>query len=124
MHLEDPQVRTSEAAELVRQAPLGEATLAEEPRPEQFAPPPGVKTGAPTWRSAVGLPADWRLALIIGAVVAVAIWLRFATASAEWLDEALTVNIAAAPISDLPRLLHRDGAPPLYYAALHYWIVA
>jgi hypothetical protein len=39
-----------------------------------------------------------------------------------WLDEALSVNIAELPLSDLPEALKRDGAPPLYYVLLHFWM--
>src|SRR5215204_6398680 len=64
--------------------------------------------------------------LLLGAIVAgvlvVAIVFRFVTKSDLWLDEALTVNIANAPLSDLVDLLKRDGAPPLYYVLLHGWM--
>lgn len=39
-----------------------------------------------------------------------------------WLDEALTVNIARAPLHLIPHLLRDDGAPPLYYVLLHFWM--
>ncbi len=39
-----------------------------------------------------------------------------------WLDEALTVNIARLPLHLIPSFLQRDGAPPLYYVLLHFWI--
>ncbi len=48
--------------------------------------------------------------------------LRFATTSQLWLDEALTIEIARLPLSDLPGALRRDGSPPLYYLLLHGWI--
>jgi mannosyltransferase len=48
---------------------------------------------------------------------------RFAIKSPLWLDEALTVNIAHLPISEIPAALKRDGAPPLYYFLLHYWML-
>ncbi|MBV9122247.1 MAG: glycosyltransferase family 39 protein, partial [Planctomycetes bacterium] len=41
-----------------------------------------------------------------------------------WLDEALTVNIARLPLSQLHGALRRDGAPPLYYVLLHFWMGA
>jgi hypothetical protein len=56
-------------------------------------------------------------AVLLGAVV-----LRFWTPSPMWLDEALTVNIAKAPLSLIPHLLRHDGAPPLYYVLLHFWM--
>ena len=43
------------------------------------------------------------------------------TRSALWLDEALTVNIARLPLSQLHGALKQDGAPPLFYVLLHLW---
>ncbi len=68
----------------------------------------------PPWRTAVGVA----LAL----AVAIGIVLRFWTRSALWLDEALTVDIARLPLHDLHAALKRDGAPPLYYVLLHFWM--
>jgi mannosyltransferase len=62
---------------------------------------------------AVGLP----VAALIG------IALRFWTRSELWLDEALTVNIARLPLSQIPGALRHDGAPPLYYVLLHLWML-
>jgi 4-amino-4-deoxy-L-arabinose transferase-like glycosyltransferase len=45
----------------------------------------------------------------------------FYTRSAMWLDEALTVNIARLPLSQMHAALKQDGAPPLYYVLLHFW---
>ena len=56
------------------------------------------------------------------AAVAVGVALRFVTRSALWLDEALSVNIAALPVADIVEALRRDGHPPLYYLLLHGWI--
>src|SRR5690606_28023570 len=39
-----------------------------------------------------------------------------------WLDEALSVNIASAPLAEIDDLLRHDGHPPLYYWLLHLWI--
>jgi uncharacterized membrane protein len=47
---------------------------------------------------------------------------RFLTTSDLWLDEALTVNIAQLPLSDLEEALRHDGAPPLYYVLLYGWM--
>jgi mannosyltransferase len=65
-----------------------------------------------------------RALLVAGVVVAlvVGLVLRFWTRSDLWLDEALTVNISRLPLHDLPSYLKRDGAPPLYYVLLHFWI--
>jgi mannosyltransferase len=65
-----------------------------------------------------------RRAAIAGVVVAVivGIVLRFWTRSGLWLDEALTVDIARLPLRSLHAALRQDGAPPLYYVLLHFWI--
>ena len=47
---------------------------------------------------------------------------RFYSESHLWLDEALTVNISALPVSQIPNALKHDGAPPLFYYLLHYWM--
>ena len=64
--------------------------------------------------------------LVLGAavlaVLAVSLVLRFWTRSDLWLDEALTANIAALPIHQIPAALRRDGAPPLFYVLLHVWM--
>ena len=77
-------------------------------------------------RDEVGFPRPlvWRL-LLIGAVVAVAvsIVLRFVARSDMWLDEALTLNIARLPLGQIHGALRRDGAPPLYYYLLHFWML-
>jgi mannosyltransferase len=59
---------------------------------------------------------------VVGLVLALSIALRFWTTSPLWLDEALTVNISREPLSRIPALLRHDGAPPLYYFMLHFWM--
>lgn len=39
-----------------------------------------------------------------------------------WGDEAIAIGIASHPLGSLPHYLVNDGAPPLYYAMLHYWL--
>lgn len=39
-----------------------------------------------------------------------------------WLDEAQSVEIARRPLPDLFDALRHDGAPPLYYVLLHFWM--
>ena len=60
----------------------------------------------------------------VGVVAAVAagVALRFFVRSDLWLDEALSVNIARLPVGDIPGALRHDGAPPLYYVLLHFWM--
>ena len=56
------------------------------------------------------------------ALIVIGVGLRFWTLSDLWLDEALTVNIAKLPLHSIPAALRHDGAPPLYYVLLHFWI--
>jgi mannosyltransferase len=62
------------------------------------------------------------LKLAVAVVVAIGIAFCFVTKSDLWLDEALTVNIARLPLDRIPDWLRHDGAPPLYYVLLHYWM--
>ena len=62
------------------------------------------------------------VAIGVALVIAVGIGLRFWTPSALWLDEALTVNIARLPLHEIPGRLKQDGAPPLFYYLLHFWM--
>jgi 4-amino-4-deoxy-L-arabinose transferase-like glycosyltransferase len=55
-------------------------------------------------------------------VVAAGLLLRFWTRSGMWLDEALTVDIARLPLHQIPNALKHDGAPPLFYVLLHFWM--
>ncbi len=83
---------------------------------------------APARGAAMGAPGSmrrsWWAVLFVVAVLAVGTVLRFWTRSDLWLDEALSVNIARLPLSDLHNALRHDGAPPLYYVLLHFWIRA
>ena len=62
------------------------------------------------------------IGVAVGLLLVVTLVLRFWTRSDLWLDEALTVNIAKLPLHDLPSFLKRDGAPPLFYVLLHFWM--
>jgi mannosyltransferase len=70
------------------------------------------------------LTGNWRIAAVVlfTLVVIAGVVLRFWTRSALWLDEALTVDIARLPLHSLHAALHQDGAPPLYYVLLHFWM--
>ena len=65
-----------------------------------------------------------RTAAAVGIIIVVAagLLLRFWTRSGLWLDEALTVDVARLPLHELPSALKRDGAPPLFYVLLHFWM--
>ena len=94
-------------------------------------PPPGVETitdpqvtGPGPAPAVTGPRVPWRTlgTVAVGVVVAVGIVARFVARSHLWLDEALTVNIAAVPLRSLTGALRHDGSPPLYYALLHVWM--
>ena len=66
-----------------------------------------------------------RTLIAAGAAVVVAgVVLRFWAPTALWLDETISVNISRLPITEIPRALSHDGAPPLYYLLLHFWMLA
>ena len=54
--------------------------------------------------------------------VVVGVALRFSTTSRMWLDEVLSVNISQRSLGQIVEYLRHDGAPPLYYFLLHFWI--
>ncbi len=39
-----------------------------------------------------------------------------------WIDEGISIGIASQPLARIPELLAQDGAPPLYYVVLHFWM--
>ena len=80
-------------------------------RPESSSVPP------------VRRPAGW-LTVGVAALVAIGVVLRFYVRSHLWLDETLSVLIARKHVSDIPGALRHDGAPPLYYVGLHFWMLA
>ena len=75
---------------------------------------PALPTGVDGWDRVVLAG----VALAVGAGLV----LRFWTRSDLWLDEALTVNIARLPLSQIPHALRQDGSPPVYYFLLHFWM--
>ncbi len=58
----------------------------------------------------------------MAAVAALPLAARFVVDTPLWLDEALSVNIAKLPLSQLGEALRHDGHPPLYYVLLHGWM--
>ncbi len=67
-----------------------------------------------------------RTRLVVGVavvvVLAAGLLLRFWTRSGLWLDEAQTVDIARLPLHAIPSALEHDGAPPLSFYLLHFWM--
>ncbi|PZR79154.1 MAG: hypothetical protein DLM65_11370, partial [Candidatus Aeolococcus gillhamiae] len=60
---------------------------------------------------------------LLAVVVAASFGLRVADlGSWLWIDEGTTIGVASHRLSDIPRLLARDGSPPLYYILLHGWM--
>ncbi|MCB0986861.1 MAG: glycosyltransferase family 39 protein [Acidimicrobiales bacterium] len=60
--------------------------------------------------------------VVVLAVVAIGVVLRFVVSSSLWMDEALSVNIARLPLGEIPGALRKDGHPPGYYILLHGWM--
>jgi mannosyltransferase len=81
----------------------------------------------PLWRRPLGgFPREGlaRAGVVVACAVVIAgVTGRFLGSGGLWLDEALSVNIAKLPLSQLPGALVQDGSPPLYYLVLHYWML-
>lgn len=60
--------------------------------------------------------------LVVLVAVLVGAALRWWAPSPLWLDEALSVQLAELPLSDLPEALRQDGHPPMYYGLLRGWM--
>ncbi|CAN5765868.1 hypothetical protein BH24ACT4_BH24ACT4_07000 [soil metagenome] len=87
-----------------------------DPDGHRWRPWPTVEVPQPGWM--------WLRVLDAVAVAGIAVAglvLRVLQRSPLWLDEALSSNIAALPLSDIPGALKQDGHPPLYYVLLHGW---
>ena len=83
-------------------------------------------SAGPRWPAVEVAPLPWRGGRLIDlaalAVVGLTgLVLRVVQRSPLWLDEALSSNIAALPLGDIPGALEHDGHPPLYYVLLHLW---
>jgi mannosyltransferase len=62
------------------------------------------------------------VAVLLGTACLVGLILRWWPRGALWLDEAQSVAFASLPLDEIPGALREDGAPPLYYVLLHFWI--
>lgn len=108
-------------------APSGPASA--DPAPPGADPPGADATPERPWGRWPAIdvaPLPWRAgrAVDLAGLVLVAVLgagLRVVQRSPLWLDEALSANIAALPLGDIPSALKRDGHPPLYYVLLHGW---
>ncbi len=80
----------------------------------------GAEASTPATANVPRAALSWAM-LGAGIVIAAGSVFRFVTTSDLWLDEALTVNVARLPLSEIPEWLRHDGAPPLYYLLLHLW---
>ncbi len=103
------------------------AVVAEDATPADGRVAIEVVAASPDEEAIEAIPAAcglWRVVDVLGlaAIVLVGLVARFATRSPMWLDEALTVDIARLPISQIPGALRHDGHPPLYYVLLHLWM--
>ena len=79
----------------------------------------------PAWRLRTRTLAGPRVAipLGLGALVAVSLLIRTREISIGfWIDEGISAGIADRAIGAIPHALREDGAPPLYYMLLHYWL--
>jgi mannosyltransferase len=64
------------------------------------------------------------LGIVAGlALVAWSVYVRSrAFHEAYWIDEGISIGIAKHKFFDIPGVLRQDGAPPIYYLLLHFWI--
>jgi len=72
----------------------------------------------------IGAELPWRELLIVAAIVAIAIGLRFPSIGARsfWSDEAYSAEIASHTSQEIVALSARDDAhPPFFYLALAFW---
>ncbi len=72
-----------------------------------------------------GRVAGWRHfdAALLAFLALVSLGLRWRGLwTSYWGDEAIAIGIASHPLGSLPHYLVNDGAPPLYYVMLHYWL--
>lgn len=77
---------------------------------------------APVAPGRAGAVDRWSALSVAALVVPAGLVLRFVARSPLWLDEALSVNIAALGPGEIVEALRHDGHPPLYYLLLGGWI--
>jgi MFS family permease len=70
------------------------------------------------------LPTWARIGGLVVVLLVVSTYLRTRYIGGQfWMDEALSTGIASHSLSAIPGVLRHDGSPPLYYVALHFWIL-
>jgi mannosyltransferase len=79
----------------------------------------------PAWRVRARTLAGPRIAVPagLGALIAVSLLIRTREISIGfWIDEGISTGIADRALGAIPHALREDGAPPLYYMLLHFWL--
>lgn len=110
------------APDQVDGSPPSDGGTAAAPRGDTPMSGPRPPTGFGRLAAAAPNLPPWLPGLTVAAIVAAGVALRFISRSNLWMDEALSVNIAALGVADLLDALRHDGHPPLYYLLLHYWM--
>jgi uncharacterized membrane protein len=79
----------------------------------------------PAWRLRATALRGARVAVPagLGALIAVSLLIRTRELSIGfWIDEGISTGIADRSLGAIPHALREDGAPPLYYVLLHFWL--
>src|SRR5919202_5522589 len=79
----------------------------------------------PAWELRARALTGARVAVPAGIVALVLVSLLLRTREISigfWIDEGLSVGIADRALGAIPHALREDGAPPLYYMLLHFWL--
>jgi mannosyltransferase len=79
----------------------------------------------PAWRLRARALGDPRVVVPAGLGVLVAVSLLIRTREISigfWIDEGISAGIADRSLGAIPHALREDGAPPLYYMLLHFWL--
>jgi mannosyltransferase len=79
----------------------------------------------PAWRLRATALRGARVAVPagLGALIAVSLLIRTREISIGfWIDEGISTGIADRSLGAIPHALREDGAPPLYYMLLHFWL--
>jgi mannosyltransferase len=87
--------------------------------------PMAASASRPAWGVRAQALKGARVAIPAGlfALVAVSLLIRTREISIGfWIDEGISQGIANRAVGAIPHALREDGAPPLYYLALHYWL--